>query len=263
VLAFLSSDLALFSCVLSCVLDSLAEEGDGLGSSAQTAELRNARTRNIAQNLEFMLAHPQEGSTTVAAASEVVNRRFTLERDSRAQLRNQSRAVWSVLGAVVRALHFEHSTPRRPSMSHTSEDRVLSSPESQDGATIIPFERPQSELQKAVQQRALDQMERVRKREEQRRRPNPLRVAIVAVLAAIPVILIFGAVDKFLTAVQKFTASYESTPAQSEPQAEAPAQIESSSEPGMVFLQPNLATDTKSQGQPEPDQKPSQQPSKK
>ena len=88
--------------------------------------------------------------------------------------------------------------------------------------------------------RAQDHMERIRRNEEQKRRPHPLRVAIVVVLAAIPVILIFGAVDKFLTAIQKYTASFESTPTQSEPQAEPPAPIESSSEPGMVFLQPNL-----------------------
>jgi hypothetical protein len=125
-------------------------------------------------------------------------------------------------------------------MSHTSEDRVPSAAESQDSARILPFERPQSELQRAVQMRAQDNMERIRQREAEKRRPHPLRVAIVVVLAAIPVILIFGAVDKFLTAIQKYTASFDTAPAQSEPQPEPPEPIESSSEPGMVFLQPNI-----------------------
>ena len=125
-------------------------------------------------------------------------------------------------------------------MSHTSEDRVPSPDETQEGATILPFERPQSELQKAVQMRALDHMERIRKREEEKRRPHPLRVAIVVILAAIPVVLIVGAVDKFLTAIQKYNASFDSAPAQTQPQPEPPQPIESSSEPGMVYLQPNL-----------------------
>jgi hypothetical protein len=125
-------------------------------------------------------------------------------------------------------------------MSHTSEDRVPSEAESQDSATILPFERPQSELQRAVQMRAQDHIERIRQREAEKRRPHPLRVAIVVVLAAIPVILIFGAVDKFLTAIQKYTASFDTPPVQSELQPEPPEPIESSSEPGMVFLQPNL-----------------------
>lgn len=140
----------------------------------------------------------------------------------------------------MRALHFQSSIQRPASMSHTSEDRVPSAAESPESATILPFERPQSELQKAVQMRALDHMERLRKLEEEKRRPNPWRVAIVVVLAAIPVILIVGAVDKFLTAIQKYNASFDSPPAQSEPQPEPPAPIESSSEPGMVYLQPNL-----------------------
>jgi hypothetical protein len=125
-------------------------------------------------------------------------------------------------------------------MSHTSEDRVPATAESQEGATILPFERPQSELQRAVQMRAQDHIERIRKREEEKRRPNPLRVAIVMVLAAIPVILIFGAVDKFLTAIQKYTAAMYATPADSAPQPETEQPIESSSQPGMVFLQPNM-----------------------
>jgi hypothetical protein len=81
------------------------------------------------------------------------------------------------------------------------------------------------------------------------------------VLAAIPVFLIFGAVDKFLTAIQKYNASFESAPAQSEAQPEPPAPIESSSEPGMVFLQPNLESEKKPQAKA--DQAPNQEQKKK
>jgi hypothetical protein len=146
-------------------------------------------------------------------------------------------------------------------MSHTSEDRVPATGESQEGATILPFERPQSELQRAVQMRAQDQIERIRKREEAKRRPHPLRVAIVMVLAAIPVILIFGAVDKFLTAIQKYTAAMYEAPADSAPQPEAAQPIESSSEPGMVFLQPNMDAGKKAPAQA--DQKATQPQQKK
>lgn len=125
-------------------------------------------------------------------------------------------------------------------MSHTSEDRVPV--EAQEGATILPFERPQSELQKAVQMRAQEQIERIRRREHAKRNPNPWRVAIVVVLAAIPVIALFSGVDAFLRAIQMYMATQAAEPAQTESQPEPPQEIESSSEPGVVFLQPNLAS---------------------
>jgi hypothetical protein len=81
------------------------------------------------------------------------------------------------------------------------------------------------------------------------------------VLAAIPVILIFGAVDKFLTAIQKYNASFQSAPAQSESQPESPLPIESSAEPGMVFLQPNIDAEETPPAKAEP--KPAQQSEKK
>jgi hypothetical protein len=146
-------------------------------------------------------------------------------------------------------------------MSHTSEDRVPSADELSESARVLPFERPQSELQKAIQMRAQENIERIRQRDAAKRRPHPLRVAIVMVLAAIPVILIFGAVDKFLTAIEKYNASFESAPAQSESQPESPPPIESSAEPGMVFLQPNIDAGENPPAKAEP--KPAQQSEKK
>jgi hypothetical protein len=130
-------------------------------------------------------------------------------------------------------------------MSHTSEDRVLTADEPVDGARILPFERPQSELQKAVQARAQEHLDRERAREKESRKVAPLRSLIIVILAAIPVIAIFGAVDQFLRVVQKFMAIQAEQPAQTAP--EPAPQIQSSSEDGIVFLQPEL---TESQKQP-------------
>jgi hypothetical protein len=126
-------------------------------------------------------------------------------------------------------------------MSHTSEDRVPSADEQRtEGARIIPFERPQSELQKAMQARAQEHLDREREREKESRKVAPLRSIVIVILAAIPVIAIFGAVDQFLRVVQKFMAIQASQPAQTTPEPAA-EQVESSSEDGVVFLQPNLS----------------------
>jgi hypothetical protein len=131
-------------------------------------------------------------------------------------------------------------------MSHQSEDRL---PESASGspspvsARILPFERPRSELQRAIQERAQEAIDLDRDREREVKRPQPLKWLIIFVIALIPVIAIFGAVDSFLRAFYRINQAY-SAPQNAQPQpgdaADNPAD-ESAGEsqtPGVVMLQP-------------------------
>jgi hypothetical protein len=126
-------------------------------------------------------------------------------------------------------------------MSQQSEDRVdepAPAEVASQSARILPFERPQSELQRAVQLRAQEAMELDRDRDREANKPAPLRWLIILLIAAIPVILIFAAVDGFLRVFYKVNETYSTMPA---PQQQEPPMEESppvSSQPGVVLLQP-------------------------
>ena len=98
-------------------------------------------------------------------------------------------------------------------------------------ARILPFERPQSELQKAVQARAQETMDNDRARSSIKR---PVLWVVVSVLATVPVLLLLGALDGFLRAYYRVTEMYKNRPPVSQPAPPAPAPV--SSEPGVVLL---------------------------
>jgi hypothetical protein len=143
-------------------------------------------------------------------------------------------------------------------MTHQSEGRL---PESAPAgasipasARILPFERPRSELQRAIQERAQEAIDIDRDREREVKRPQPLKWLIITALALIPVILIFAAVDGFLRAFYRINQAYSSPATQNaQPQASEPTQ---SSEPGVVLLQPlgeqSAPTDEAASPQPAP-----------
>lgn len=119
-------------------------------------------------------------------------------------------------------------------MTQHSEDRIEDAPRPPPtSAQILPFERPQSELQRAVQQRAQEAIDR--ERERSRTKPAPLRWLVIAVIAAIPVGLLFGAIDRLLHVFYKINDTYQSAPPAAQP---APPQPSPSSESGVVILQP-------------------------
>jgi hypothetical protein len=123
------------------------------------------------------------------------------------------------------------------SMSQHSEERVTD-PGLSTGAKarVIPFERPQSELQKAVQLRAQETIDRERDRAASQRPPAWLR-AVVLALAIVPVVLTFGAALGFMGALHQFnTAVFEGakSDAARAPQA-APSSVQA--EPGVVLLE--------------------------
>jgi hypothetical protein len=122
-------------------------------------------------------------------------------------------------------------------MTQHSEERLPETegaPSVRAGARIIPFERPQSELQRAIQQRAQEALDRDAELEREKRRPQPVKWLTIFALACIPVLLTIVAVDGFLRVFHKVADMYSSPPQQEQAQ---PAQTESNSTPGIVILQ--------------------------
>lgn len=120
-------------------------------------------------------------------------------------------------------------------MTQPSEHRF---PESVDqpktSARILPFERPPTDLQKAIQARAQEALER--DRERAKTKPAPLRWAIIFVLALVPVLLLVMGIDAFVRAFHKINDTYSKMPmpaAVQTPAPEAPRQ----QQPGVVILE--------------------------
>jgi hypothetical protein len=122
-------------------------------------------------------------------------------------------------------------------MTQHSEERLPETegaPSARAGARILPFERPQSELQRAIQQRAQEALDRDAELDREKRRPQPLKWLTIFALACIPVLLTIVAVDGFLRVFHKVAAIYsEAPPAQEQPAPPSDAQ----SQPGVVMLQ--------------------------
>ena len=132
-------------------------------------------------------------------------------------------------------------------------------PSARAGALILPFERPQSELQRAIQERAQHALDRDAELDREQRRPQPLKWLAIFALACIPVLLTFVAVDGFLRVFHKVAAMYSSEPTQQE--AAPPAATESSSRPGIVILESyDASSATQRSAPPETTPPPSQTP---
>jgi hypothetical protein len=125
-------------------------------------------------------------------------------------------------------------------MSQQSEERVSDLAESPPAtARVVPFERPQSELQRAVQQRAQEAIELERARAASRR-PPVWRRGLVLALATIPVFITFGAAVGFIGALRQFNSAVLN----SQPAAPADNAGQTTSQPStslqgdIVMLQP-------------------------
>ena len=134
-------------------------------------------------------------------------------------------------------------------MTQHSEERLPETegaPSGRAGARILPFERPQSELQRAVQQRAQEALDVDREREREKRRPQPLKWLAIFALACIPVLLTVSAVDGFLRVFHKIVATYSSEPAPTPAQEQQSEPSDVQSQPGVVMLE---SYDTQSDAQ--------------
>jgi hypothetical protein len=122
-------------------------------------------------------------------------------------------------------------------MTQHSEERLPEAegaPSVRPGAKVLPFERPQSDLQRAIQQRAQDALDRDAELDREKRRPQPVKWLTIFALACIPVLLTIVAVDGFLRVFHKVADMYSDPPQQEQSQ---PAETESNSTPGIVILQ--------------------------
>lgn len=101
-------------------------------------------------------------------------------------------------------------------------------------AQILPFEKPQTDLQRAVAARAQESMARSRMKP----RPKPLKWLVVCLVALVPVLMLFGAVDGLLRMFHQLNETFIKQ-AISEGEAPAPpaAEAEEPATPGVVILQ--------------------------
>jgi hypothetical protein len=128
-------------------------------------------------------------------------------------------------------------------MSQQSEERVAESGQSetdqQRSARILHLKSRQSELQRAIQQRAQESVEREAALDKEARRPKPLKWLVVMSIAAIPAILTLTAVDGFLKVFHKYlgVAAAQVEQQQREAEAAEAAAAPIQNEPGVVMLQ--------------------------
>jgi hypothetical protein len=130
-------------------------------------------------------------------------------------------------------------------MSQQSEERVPeSTPANGDaqGARILHMKSTHYDLQRAIQQRAQESVEREAELDRQARRPKPLRWAIVFLIACVPIGATLFAVDGFLRVFHQYLntiSQQEQQRAEAQAAAEAEAQAQApSNQPGVVMLQP-------------------------
>jgi len=132
-------------------------------------------------------------------------------------------------------------------MSQQSEERLSESASA--GADALPTARvihlkTRSDLQRAIQLRAQESVERERYLDSEARRPKPLKWLIISVIAAIPVLLTLTAVDGFLRAFYGYMDVASKSQPQNQPTAEESAAMVDpnaplqSNEPGVILLQP-------------------------
>ncbi|WP_116810214.1 hypothetical protein [Steroidobacter cummioxidans] len=136
-------------------------------------------------------------------------------------------------------------------MSQQSEELLPESAASADGAPsarILHMKGRHYDLQKAIQQRAQESVEREAALDHEQHRPKPLKWAIALVIAAIPIFLTLTAVDSFLRVFHKYMGTVSAQAQQQQEQAEAEAAAAAaaaeaaapliSNEPGVILLQP-------------------------
>ena len=151
-------------------------------------------------------------------------------------------------------------SPKFTLMSQQSEEELLpesaqTEPNAVPGARILHLKSRQYDLQKAIQQRAQESVEREAALDEEERRPKPLKWLVILAIAAIPAVLTLTAVDSFLKVFHKYLGvvveSVEQQQKEAEAAAAAAAEAEGplQSQPGVVMLQPFTA----------PEQAPAQQ----
>lgn len=132
-------------------------------------------------------------------------------------------------------------------MSQQSEERVPeAAPENGDdppGARILHLKSTHYDLQRAIQQRAQESVEREAQLDREERRPKPLKWLIALMIACVPIALTLFMVDGFLRAFHGYLKTTSDQQQQQAQQAEDAAEVSAettlqSNQPGVVLLQP-------------------------
>lgn len=139
-------------------------------------------------------------------------------------------------------------------MSQQSEERLPESTttgaDTAPGARILHMKSTPYDLQKAIQQRAQESVEREAELDREERRPKPLKWLVISAIACVPIVLTLVAVDGFLRAFHRYlnvTTSQQALPGDAAPAPEA-----TTSQPGVVLLQPmNVPDQAPAQAAPE------------
>lgn len=132
-------------------------------------------------------------------------------------------------------------------MSQQSEEPLAESAESDpnelQSARILHMKARQYDLQRAIQQRAQESLDREAALDHEQRRPKPLKWLVVMSIAAIPAILTLIAVDGFLKVFHTYLDVTTEAAEQQQREAEAAAAAAAAAEgpvqtqPGVVMLQ--------------------------
>lgn len=116
-------------------------------------------------------------------------------------------------------------------------------PNGASGARILHMKSRQYDLQRAIQQRAQESVEREAALDKEQRRPKPLKWLVIMAIAAIPAVLTLTAVDGFLKVFHKYldvaAASAEQQQREADEAAAAAAEAAApvQTQDGVVMLQ--------------------------
>jgi hypothetical protein len=162
-------------------------------------------------------------------------------------------------------------------MSQQSEELLPESAPADEngvpGARILHLKGRQYDLQRAIQQRAQESVDREAALDHEQRRPKPLKWGIALLIAAVPIGMTLIAVDSFLRVFHKYLdVTVETANKQAEEQAAAAAAAAAaaealepvtSSDPGVVMLSPLLVPTPETNAKPTPQGQSAQAPEAK
>lgn len=126
-------------------------------------------------------------------------------------------------------------------MSQQSEECVSeSTPDDPQSARILRMKSTPYDLQRAIQQRAQESVEREAELDREQRRPKPLKWTIAFLIACVPIALTLFMVDGFLRVFHRYldTISTQEQNQAAEAAAQQAPSDTTSSQPGVVMLQP-------------------------
>ena len=133
-----------------------------------------------------------------------------------------------------------------------ASDEQMDSSGTTDHQREVPHatgERPPTDLQRAMQQRAQESIER--SRERARIKPAPLKWTVMFVLALVPVLILVAGIDAFVRVFHKINDAYSKLPVPA-PEPQDPTLSEPVEQrPGIIILQSPAAETSQTQSEAE------------